>query len=148
VNRFKRLEPVLRLAELDVERAGGQLALAQQRVVQEENKLVQLKEYQQDYRRQLQVSGTAGMTVDRLRLFDGFHQQLDRAIAHQHETIALLQSEQARAHEHWRQLDIRYKSLQKMQERLKKEAAAVQARNEQRNHDEYARRRNGDSSWS
>lgn len=148
MKRAKRLEPVLRIAELEVDRAGGQLAMAQQRVVQEETKLAQLKEYQQDYRRQLQESGKTGMTVDRLRLFDGFHQQLDRAIAHQQEMIVLLQGEQARAHERWRQLDIRHKSLQKMLERFKKEAATIQARNEQRNHDEYARRRNGDTNWS
>ncbi|MEX0737924.1 MAG: flagellar export protein FliJ [Pseudohongiella sp.] len=148
MNRVKRMQPVLRLAGLEADKAGRALAMMQQRVQAEENKLSQLYAYQQEYRNQMQVSGQAGMTVDRLRLFDGFHQQLDRAINHQRELIEHMQKDQERVREHWRKLDIRHKSLEKMLERLQRDADVQTARNEQRNHDEFARRRSSDSGWS
>ncbi len=148
MNRVKRMLPVLRLAELEANKAGQALAMIQQRIQVEDNKLSQLQSYQQDYRQQMQVSGQAGMTVERLRLFDGFHQQLDRAINHQRDLIVHMQKDQERVRDHWRQLDIRHKSLEKMIERLQREADVQQARNEQRNHDEFARRRPEGSNWS
>lgn len=148
MKRVQRMQPVLRLAELEADKAGRALALIQQRIQSEDNKLSQLLSHQQDYRKQLQVSGQAGMSVDRLRLFDGFHQQLDRAINHQRELIEHMQKDQDRVRDHWRQLDIRHKSLEKMLERLKRDADVQQARNEQRTHDEFARRRPGGSGWS
>lgn len=142
------MQPVLRLAELEADKAGRALVLIQQQVKAEENKLSQLHSYQLDYRKQMQTSGQAGMAVERLRLFDGFHQQLDRAINHQRELIIQMQGDQERVREHWRKLDIRHKSLEKMLERLKRDVDIQQARNEQRNHDEYARRRSEGSGWS
>ncbi|MDO8909141.1 MAG: flagellar export protein FliJ [Pseudohongiella sp.] len=148
MNRVKRMQPVLRLAELEVDKAGRHLAMIQHKVEAEQAKLVQLQEYQQEYRERLQTAGQAGMTVDRLRLFDGFHQQLDRAIDQQARLIAQLQIEQIAVRETWQQKDIRFKSLQKMLERLQKESTVQQNRNEQRNHDEYARRRSSDNGWT
>ena len=48
MNREKRMGPVLRLAELDVEKAGRLLAQAQQRLLTEQSKIVQLQDYQQE----------------------------------------------------------------------------------------------------
>ncbi|TFH73345.1 flagellar export protein FliJ [Gammaproteobacteria bacterium LSUCC0112] len=148
MNRVKRMQPVLRIAELDVDRAGRQLAQIQQRILIEQGKIVQLQDYQQEYRVRLQTAGEAGMSVDKLRLFDGFHQQLDRAIEQQQQLILKLQQDQEIIRALWQQKDIRFKSLQKMLERLQKDASVQQARIEQRNHDEYSRRRSGNNGWS
>ena len=148
MKRVKRMQPVLRIAELEAEKAGRLLAHAQQRLLAEDSKLVQLGEYQQEYRQRLQTAGRQGLTVDRLRLFDGFHQQLDTAMAHQKTVITAHHQEIEVLRKQWQQLDIRHKSLQKMLERLQSEANAAQARNEQRNHDEYARRRSDNSGWN
>lgn len=142
------MQPVLRLAELEADKAGRQLALAQQKIESEQLKIQQLLEYQQEYRVRLQNAGQAGMTVDRLRLFDGFHQQLDRAIEQQRQMIIQLQKDQSAIYAHWQQKDIRFKSLQKMLERIERESRVQQSRNEQRNHDEYARRRSGNNGWN
>lgn len=148
MNRVKRMQPVLRLAELEVDKAGRQLAMIQQRIEKEQAKVVQLRDYQQEYRTRLQTAGQSGISVDRLRLFDGFHQQLERAIGQQQELVAQLQLEQENLRVVWQQKDIRFKSLQKMLERLQRDAAVQQGRSEQRNHDEYARRRSGNKGWS
>jgi flagellar FliJ protein len=142
------MQPVLRLAELEVNKAGRQLAALQHKVDAEQAKITQLQDYQQEYRGRLLVAGQAGMTVDRLRLFDGFHQQLDRAIRQQQQLIEQLQRDQITVRQVWQQKDIRFKSLQKMLERLERESSVQQNRNEQRNHDEYSRRHSGDKGWS
>ena len=69
-------------------------------------------------------------------------------MAHQKTVIAAHHQEIEVLRKQWQQLDIRHKSLQKMLERLQAEANAAQARNEQRNHDEYARRRSDNSGWN
>ncbi|HBX36636.1 MAG TPA: flagellar export protein FliJ [Pseudohongiella sp.] len=143
MQRVKRMQPVLRIAELEADKAGRMLAMAQQRLLAEQQKLTQLGDYQQDYRERLQSAGKQGMSVDRLRLFDGFNRQLDNAMTHQKTVIAHFEQEVAACHRKWQQLDIRHKSLEKMLGRLQLEAEKAQARNEQRNHDEYARRRPG-----
>ena len=148
MDRVKRMQPVLRLAELEVDKAGRQLAMLQQRIQAETDKVDQLRAYQNDYRNRFQSAGKAGMSVDRLRLFDGFHQQIERAILQQQTLIIHLQDEQQKMRQFWQQKDIRYKSLQKMMERLEREAQVQQGRSEQRNHDEYARRRSGNRAWS
>lgn len=148
MSRAKRLQPVLRIAELDAEKAARQLALTQQRIVIEQSKLAQLQDYQHEYRVRLQTAGQTGISVDKLRLFDGFHQQLDRAIEQQQQLILKIQQDQAVSKAIWQQKDIRFKSLQNLLERLQKDASVQQARIEQRNHDEYSRRRSGNNGWS
>src|SRR5690554_5678001 len=147
MKRVKRMQPVLRLAELEVEKAGQQLAMLQQRIDIEQGKITQLQDYQHVYRSNLMQVAQAGTTVERLRLFDSFHQQLDRAISQQKQLVKQLQQEQQRLLQIWQEKDIRFKSLQKMLERLQREAAVAQNRIEQRNHDEYARRRSSDKGW-
>jgi len=147
MKRVKRMQPVLRLAELEVEKAGQQLAMLQQRIDIEQGKITQLQDYQHEYRSNLMQVAQAGITVERLRLFDSFHQQLDRAISQQKQLVKQLQQEQQRLLQIWQEKDIRFKSLQKMLERLQREAAVAQNRIEQRNHDEYARRRSSDKGW-
>lgn len=148
MNRVKRMQPVLRLAEIELDKIGRQLMLIQQRIEAEQLKMQQLQDYQQEYRLRLQRAGQAGITVDRLRLFDGFHQQLDRAIVQQQQLILQMQHDHQTVRALWQQKDIRFKSLQKMIEKLQREALVLQNRNEQRNHDEYARRRGKDNIWS
>jgi len=142
------MQPVLRLAELDADKAGRTLAMAQQRLAVEEQKLQQLLEYQQEYRQRLLSAGQQGMSVDRLRLFDGFQHQLDKAILHQQTIVQSFQTEVLAIRQNWQQLDIRLKSLQKVVERLQREHGAEQARMEQRSHDEYSQRRKDRGGWN
>lgn len=137
------MQPILRLAALKLEQAGIELLRAQQRVQAESQRLGQLQEYQLEYRRDLQQLGKAGVTIGQIRLYDGFQQQLDQAIQHQRQVILRAEQQAQRTKEAWQHHDMRHKSLQKMLERLQREADIQQRRNEQRNHDEYARRRTG-----
>lgn len=143
MSRSKRLQPILRLAALHCEQAGAQLLQAQQRLDTENQRLAQLQDYQHEYRETLKRVGRGGVSIGRLRLYDGFQQQIDQAIGHQHQMIQQAGAHLVRMREIWLEKDRRHKSLQKMLERLQQEADVAQGRIEQRNHDEYARRRQG-----
>jgi flagellar FliJ protein len=148
MSRVKRMQPVLRLAELEADKAGRQLATAQLRMVAEEQKMQQLVDFQLEYRQRLLSAGQTGMTVDRLRLFDGFQHQLNKAILHQQSVVHSIEQDLLGIRQAWQQLDIRQKSLQKMVERLQREHNAELSRAEQRNHDEFSQRRGNRGGWS
>lgn len=137
------MQPILRLAALKLEQAGAELLRAQHQATAESQRLGQLQQYQLEYRRDLQQLGKAGVTIGQIRLYDGFQQQLDQAIQHQRQVILRAEQHVQRVREVWQHHDMRHKSLQKVLERLQLEADIQQRRNEQRNHDEYARRRTG-----
>src|SRR5690554_5387298 len=145
MSRIRRMQPILRLASLQLEQAGTALLRAQQQVQLEIQRLSQLEGYQLEYRRDLQRAGERGIAIGELRLYDSFQQQLDQAIQHQRQVIEHATQQLQRTRQAWQHRDMRHKSLQKMLERLQKEADLLQSRNEQRNHDEYARRRS--SGW-
>lgn len=140
---MQRMQPILRLAALKLEQAGIELLRTQQQADAETQRLGQLQEYQLEYRLELQRIGKAGVRIGQMRLYDGFQQQLDQAIQHQRQVILRAQQQVLQSRETWQHLDMRHKSLQKMLERLQLEANIERQRSEQRNHDEYARRRTG-----
>jgi flagellar FliJ protein len=140
MDRTKRLQPVLRLADREVQKAARALALMQQRLQQEQGKLSQLQHYQQEYHELIVRDGSAGITPARLHMISRFSSNLDHAMTQQGQQIALVQSQLDQVREHWRSKDLRYRQLEKMLERIRAEENARVARQEQRNHDEYARR--------
>lgn len=143
MSRIRRMQPVLRLAALQLEQAGVELLRAQQRADAQSQRLGQLQEYQLEYRMELQRIGKNGVTIGQMRLYDGFQQQLDQAIQHQQHVILQAQQQVLRTREAWQHRDMRHKSLQKMIERLQHDVDVQQRRSEQRNHDEFAQRRKG-----
>lgn len=144
MSRIRRLQPIIRLAAVKLEQAGMELLRAQQQVQAESQRLYQLQEYQLEYRQDMLRLGKAGITIGQVRLYDGFQHQLDQAIQHQQHVILRTEQQVTHARDVWQHLDMRHKSLQKVLERLEREAETQQRRIEQRNHDEYARRRVGD----
>lgn len=140
MNREKRLQPVLRLADRDVQKAARALAFMQQRLRQEEEKLGQLHHYQQEYHELIRRDGSAGITSARLQMISRFSSNLDHAMTQQQQQIAQVQQQLDQVRAHWQSKDMRYRQLEKMMERIRVQENARRDRQEQRNHDEYARR--------
>lgn len=140
MNRVKRMQPVLRIAEIEVDRAGQQVAVAAQQLQREQQKLTQLSSYQQEYGQRMITAGQAGISADQLRLYDRFREQLENALTHQKTRIAQCETVLENCKKQWQEKDIRYKSLEKLLGRLKQEAAIAMQKSEQKNHDEFARR--------
>lgn len=140
MNRTQRLQPVLRLADREVQKAARALAFMQQRLQQEQDKLRQLHHYQQEYHELVIRDGSAGISSARLQMISSFSGNLDNAMTQQEQQIALVQGQLDQVREHWRSKDLRYRQLEKMMDRIRVEEDARRARQEQRTHDEYARR--------
>ena len=140
MNRVKRMQPVLRIAEIEVDKAGQMVASANQQLKIEQQKLQQLSTYQQEYGQRMMAAGQAGITADQLRMYDRFREQLEHALTHQQERIRQCESVLENCKKQWQAKDIRHKSLEKLLVRLKSDAAAAQQKNEQKKHDEFARR--------
>lgn len=140
MDRTQRLQPVLRLADREVQKAARALAFMQQRLQQEEEKLRQLHRYQQEYHELVVRDGSAGISSARLHMISRFSSNLDQAMTQQEQQIALVQGQLEQVREHWRSKDMRYRQLEKMMDRIRDQEDALRARQEQRTHDEYARR--------
>lgn len=140
MNRVKRMQPVLRIAEIEVDKAGQMVARAAQQLKTEQQKLQQLSDYQQEYGQRMITAGQAGITADQLRMYDRFREQLENALTHQKGRIAQCEAVLENCKKQWQVKDIRHKSLEKLQTRLKRDAAVALQKSEQKNHDEFARR--------
>ncbi|MGM0633468.1 MAG: flagellar export protein FliJ [Pseudomonadota bacterium] len=140
MNRVQRLQPVLRLADREVQKAARALATMQQRLQQEQDKLAQLQGYQQEYHEMLLRDGRGGVSAARLQLISRFSSNLDHAMEQQQRQIAVVRGQLDQVREHWREKDTRHRQLEKMMQRIDRQEEADRARIEQRNHDEFARR--------
>lgn len=140
MDRTRRLQPVLRLADREVQKAARALAFMQQRLQQEQEKLRQLHHYQQEYHELIVRDGSAGISSERLQMISRFSGNLDHAMTQQEQQIAIVQGQLDQVRQHWRSKDLRYRQLEKMMERIREQENARRVRQEQRTHDEYARR--------
>lgn len=140
MNRTQRLQPVLRLADREVQKAARAMAFMQQRFQQEQEKLRQLHHYQQEYHELIVRDGSGGISSARLQMISRFSSNLDHAMTQQEQQIAQVQGQLDQVREHWRGKEMRYRQLEKMMERIREQDNARRARQEQRTHDEYARR--------
>ena len=140
MKRTERLKPVLRLADREAQKAARALAWMQQRVQQEKQKLRQLEDYQQEYHQMVLRDGSAGISSSRLQLLSRFSSNLDHAMQQQQNQIAVVEGQLEQVRQHWQEKDRRHRQLGKMMERIAAQENLRRARQEQRNHDEYARR--------
>lgn len=140
MDRTRRLQPVLRLADREVQKAARALAFMQQRLQQEQGKLRQLHDYQQEYHALIVRDGSTGISSARLQMISRFSGNLDHAMTQQEQQIAIVQGQLDQVREHWRSKDLRYRQLEKMMDRIREQEKARRVRQEQRTHDEYARR--------
>lgn len=146
MKRSARLQPVLKVADLEVKKAARAVAWMQQRVTQEEQKLQQLQLYQEEYHSNLVHDGQRGISAARLQMVSRFSSNIDQAMVQQGQQIAAVKQQYQQVREQWNARDLRHRQLEKMLERIHKQEEAQQHRQEQRNHDEYARR-SGRKAW-
>lgn len=76
----KRLEPVVKLAEKHSNDAGYRLAAARNRQNADQQQLVQLQQYYAEYAKRLATDASSGMSVDQLRNYRTFLNNLGSAI--------------------------------------------------------------------
>ena len=87
MKKSKRLLPVQQLAERRRKNAEQVLGQAQQQLQAEQDKLVQLRTYLEDYQRDLVTTGKAGVTMEQLQRLQSFKQRLGDALGQQQRQI-------------------------------------------------------------
>lgn len=147
MKRVARLKPVVQVADLEAKKAARALARAQQRLGREQQTLQQLLDYQRESQQNLLRDGREGISVQRLRLASGFSASLDTAIERQTHQVDMVNRELEKLRAQWQQRDMRLRQLEKMVERIDSAERREQERQEQRNHDEYARYSSGRGGW-
>ncbi len=147
MKRSARLVPVLKIADLDVKKAARAVSFMQNRLVQEQAKLQQLAHYQREYHEALIRDGRQGVSPARIQMVSRFSSNLDNAMVQQERQIAAVAEQLDKVRAHWHQKEIRFRQLEKMMQRIRLEEQTVRQRQEQRNHDDYARRSGKNSGW-
>lgn len=142
----KRLQTLLRLAEMKEQAAVRQLAATIERLQQAQLQGQQLAEYEQDYRERF-VDQAAAQPVSRhfLMNFSGFFRQLENAQLQQGNMIVRREDEREHARRHWIELHAKRRLLANVRERrLLAEALAAEKKTQRDIDDRAARKQFGE----
>jgi flagellar protein FliJ len=114
----KRLQTLLRLAEMKEQAAVRQLGATIERLHQAQQQSEQLAQYEQDYReRYVDQGGTQPVSRQFLMNFSGFFRQLENAQTQQGSMIMRREREREMARKHWIELHAKRQLLAKVRER-------------------------------
>ncbi len=141
MKRSKRLQPVLKLADIKAKKGARAMAYILQKIKDEENKLEQLQQFQFEYRQKVQTQGQTGVSGQELRSYQDFIVNLDLAIAQQKQQIIVVQQQGDQIKQYWRTLDARHKGIEKVVKSAHQEEMAEAEKLQQREQDEFTQRR-------
>src|SRR5262245_6629674 len=141
MTRSERMQPVQKFATANERREAGQLASSEQRLVECERKLTELKQYEQDYRDGFNARVTAGMGGNGLRDYQQFLARLMEAIRQQTQVVARMRAERDAQQDQWREAATRTKAIDQVVENWKQDERRHADRVEQRESDERAQQR-------
>jgi len=143
VKRAKRLEPVNALISETERECAQQLAVLQARLLEAEQRCQELKRYLSEYHSAFRQRARAGIGVGGMRDYQGFIARLGEAVQQQDGIVAQLRGDCERAHAQWREAAARKNAVGKVIERARNEELQLEARRQQREHDESAQRLGG-----
>lgn len=138
MTRSKRMQPVLRIAEMREQAAVKELGNAQRYLKEQEDRLAELQGYQAEYARNFQDLGSKGISAARFQELQRFMANLTQAIEQQQQMVhnaarACVQKKQL-----WQQAYGKSKSLDKVVERYSEQELYEQGQREQKAADEMA----------
>lgn len=136
MSRSKRLQPVIDLAEQKSKTGLQAVAYMQKRIVEEEEKLIQLKNCRDEYR--FSENGKRpSFNAYYLKSYTDFTGNLELAMQQQVGQIAAVRGQLQQVRKHWLELDAKYKGLLKTQTSIAVQERQDQALNEQKQQDEF-----------
>jgi flagellar protein FliJ len=141
VTRSERMQPVQKITTANERREAGQLAVSEEKLLACEQKLSELKQYEQDYRDGFNARVTAGMGGSGLRDYQQFLARLVDAIRQQAQIVARARSERDAQQDQWREAAQRNKAIDQVVETWKVEERRYADKREQRESDERAQRK-------
>ena len=140
MRRSKRLDTVISLAQRKVDEAALALAFVQRKLGEEEQKLEQLEQYLSEYRATIQSEGRKGFSVQEFRRYNGFSENVAKAILQQTQQVNTVKVQIEQVRRHWQILDARNKGVIKLRDKAVLQENVEQERLEQKELDEMAGR--------
>jgi flagellar FliJ protein len=138
----KRIKPVQQVAATRERDAARTMGHARQLLAQEEAKLVQLKQYHQEYLARFQQVSSQGMSAAQLQEYRAFLSKLDDAIQQQEKVGATSVANHTTHRDNWKQKRTRTQALDKVVQRYRREERKSADRVEQKENDERNNRTN------
>ncbi|WP_221799289.1 flagellar export protein FliJ [Oceanobacter mangrovi] len=139
--RAKRLIPVWLQAQQAEQKGLAEWGRMQQQLQQELAQQQQLQEYANDYRQQLATPGQASLTGSNIQNLLQFLGQIEQAGQAQSRQIEQLKARIVRAQQHYLALKSKTDGLASLMDKLDLEFHQQQAKQEQRQADEWANRK-------
>jgi flagellar FliJ protein len=135
-----RLQPLLDLTDHRLDAATLELQRLRARLEQEQARYAQLQGFDAEYRAGFQSALQAGLEADRLRDYREFLEKLSRALSAQAEEVVRWQRIWEEGLARWQDLRQRQQALTVLKTRHAAEQVRREARVEQKQQDEFARR--------
>jgi flagellar FliJ protein len=135
-----RLQPLLELTDRRLDAATAELQQLRARLDQEQARHAQLEGFDAEYRAALQRALREGLEAERLRDYREFLDKLARALRVQSEEVLRCRRTWEEALARWQALRQRQQALSVLKSRHASEQARHEARVEQKQQDEFARR--------
>lgn len=143
MKKSDRLQPVQRLSECREQDAAKALGDSNRAVSEQEQRLADLENYREEYARYYQQRGEAGVTAAKLMELQRFLHNLNKAIEQQQQVVAMARRHSEQSKQQWNSARGRRQALGKVAERYRQEEQHSAARQEQKENDEYAQRKDG-----
>lgn len=143
MKKSNRLKPVQRLSEAREQDAAKVLGDSNRDVSEQEQRLVELESYREEYARYYQQRGEQGVTAAKLMELQRFLHNLNKAIEQQQQVVAMARQRNEQSKRQWNKARGKSRALGKVVERYRKEEDRSAARQEQKDNDEYAQHKGG-----
>lgn len=139
MSREKRLQPVLKLAQVKVDEAVRALGYLNGKIAVEQETRGQLKNYESEYLQLMRGGEEPGrkMDVQAVMRYQLFIQRLEAAQIQQSEQIKLLEQQKAQVTQHWIKTQARAKAINSVMDAARQEEAVIANRQEQKLFDEF-----------
>ena len=141
MTRSKRMQPVQRVAQRREQAAMQKLGQSQQYLDAQRAKLEQLRAYRNQYARQFEDSGSAGLDATRVRDYRIFLGRLNEAIRQQEVIVAQCDAQHAKSREQWIATRSHSQAIEKVVDGFVRQERHQQDRQEQKEQDERSLRR-------
>ncbi len=138
MTKSDRLKPMQRLNESREKDAARALGHSVQSLQQQEQRLLELRQYRDEYDRQIEELGKNGVLASRLQQMQRFLQNLSLAIGQQEMIVEQARHEQERKRHSWQNAHSKSQVLDNVAERYRRDEQYHANKREQKENDEHA----------
>jgi flagellar FliJ protein len=135
----KRLKPVRRVVRSREQKAARHMGESHKNLLAQEAKLLQLKQYHEEYLGRFEAATRKGLSSARLQEYRAFLDKLDRAIGQQEQLVAAHRLDHGNKKDDWREHHNRTQALDKVLGHYRQQEQQNADRQEQKESDDRGR---------